>query len=144
MDFIKGFLGLALMAGYNGFFLWPVAVLLPLAVIFLALSWKNWRASEHRTSLALLLLPSFGSVLILLCGVIFHSEVHWSQVDQKVVSVAILLMSAALVIELGLATWVFLRLPKLKIVTLVLSLLQCCYAAMCYVMAYMSVTNNWI
>jgi hypothetical protein len=144
MDFIKAFLWLGLMAGYNAFFLWPAAVLLPLAVVFLALSWKNWRPSTHRTSLALLLLPLIGSVLILLCGAIFQSEMHWSQTDQIVVSDATVLMSAALMIELGLAAWVFLRLPKLKMVTLVLGLLQCCYAVMCYGMAYMYVTNNWM
>lgn len=92
----------------------------------------------------LLWLPSICTLLILICGVVFRSEVLWTQTDQKVVAKAVFLMNAALIIELGLATWVFLRLQRLRVVALILGLLQLWYAALCYAMAQMSVTNNWI
>lgn len=144
MDFINGFLGLALMAGNNALFLWPAAVLVPLAVIFLALSWKNWRTSEHRSSLLWLLVPSIGTVLILLFGTVFQCGDQRPCTYLGLASTAAIFTDGFLLLQFSLIVWMVVRLRELKSVTLILGALQFWYACLAAAMAQMTVTGNWL
>jgi len=121
---------------------WPIGLLILLVNLIVVFKHKRRvRMSEiNRISFCRLLLPTWLSLIILLCGSIFRADAEVGTGK----NLGVPLIFSLLTIQLILSGWVLSKAGGYRAVAATVTAMQFWISVVCAVIAGMSVTGNWL